>query len=286
MASSLTMTVLVENTPADGYACEHGLSILVRHERLGIATTVLLDFGQSDAFADNANALGTDLSSVDHAVLSHAHYDHADGMSTFFGINDHAPLHLSAACAENCWSTKAGTSEPHYIGIRPGSLAALATRLHHVPANRTTTIAPGIHLVPHTTPGLEALGARAGMLLRIDDAWAPDGFAHEQSLVFELGDEADAPLAIFNSCSHAGLGVICHEVQASFPGRSISLYVGGLHLMRSDNQAILAVADEIRAAGIGHVYTGHCTGNHAFELLANAMPGRVSALRPGLCLTL
>ncbi|MBR2682293.1 MAG: MBL fold metallo-hydrolase [Atopobiaceae bacterium] len=285
MASGLTMTVLVENTPADGYACEHGLSVLVRHERLGIATTVLLDFGQSGAFAGNANALGADLASVDHAVLSHAHYDHADGMATFFGINDHAPLHLSAACAENCWSTKAGIVEPHYIGIRPGSLAAFAARLHPTPVNRTTTIAPGIHLVPHTTPGLEALGAHAGMLLRIDDAWVPDGFAHEQSLVFELGDEEDAPLAIFNSCSHAGLGVICREVQASFPGRDISLYVGGLHLMRSDDQAILAVADEIRAAGIGHVYTGHCTGDHAFELLANAMPGRISALRPGLCLT-
>lgn len=285
MASSLTMTVLIENTPMDGYASEHGLSVLVRHERMGTSMTVLLDFGQSDAFADNARALGADLASVDHAVLSHAHYDHADGMATFFTINDRAPLHLSAACAENCWSTKAGAIEPHYIGIRPGSLAAFASRLHPASISHTTTIAPGIHLVPHTTPGLEALGARAGMLLRTDDAWVPDGFAHEQSLVFELGNEADAPLAIFNSCSHAGLGVICREVQASFPGRSIALYVGGLHLMRSDDQAILAVADEIRATDIGSVYTGHCTGEHALELLANAMPGRVFALRPGLCLT-
>ncbi|MDI9589552.1 MAG: MBL fold metallo-hydrolase [Acidobacteriota bacterium] len=285
MGSRLTATVLVENTPAEGLRSEHGLSVHVRYGQLRL----LLDFGQSDAFAHNAEVLGIDLATVDHAVLSHAHHDHANGMAAFFARNGRAPLHLSEACAENCWSSKGGTVPPHYIGIRPGLLVQYAERLSPASPDGTTTIAPGVHLVPHATGGLTELGERAGMLLHEGGAWLPDGFAHETSLVFEL--DAREPggmleLAVFSSCSHAGLPIIASEVRAAFPGAHIAAYVGGLHLMRSADGDILQVAEAIRAVGIGHVHTGHCTGGRAVELLARELPGRVGALRPGLALTL
>ena len=284
MTTSLTATVLVENTPVEGLAAEHGLSVYLRYNRNGRTTHVLLDFGQSDAFARNASALGLSLASVDLAVLSHAHYDHADGMPTFFAANEGAPLYLSETCAENCWSTKAGTTEPHYIGPAAGLLERFTSRLVRTPVDRTTTIAPGIHLVPHTTAGLAEVGARAGMLLRTQDGWAPDGFAHEQTLVFELASAEDgAPqLAVFNSCSHAGLPVIAAEVTAAFPGAHIAAYVGGLHLVHAADEQILQVAETIRTVGIGQLYTGHCTSAHAVDLLQRALPGRITALQPGM----
>ena len=146
--------------------------------------------------------------------------------------------------------------------------------------------APGVHLVPHTTPDLAAVGQAAGMLRLEDDIWRPDDFAHEMSLVIELGQEPDAPLAIFNSCSHAGLPVIVAEVMAAFPGRAIAAYVGGLHLVHASDETILRVARAVETAGIGQLYTGHCTGNHALELLRTALPGQVILLRPGLLFAL
>lgn len=53
MAIGLGMNVLVENEPVAGLCTEHGLSL---HLCYG-STSILLDFGQSDAFARNANAL-------------------------------------------------------------------------------------------------------------------------------------------------------------------------------------------------------------------------------------
>ena len=203
-------------------------------------------------------------------------------MPAFFERNSEAPLYLSAACAETCWSTKGGTTDAHYIGIGVGLLDAYGARLRRVPTDTVTTIAPGIHLVPHTTEGLAEAGSSAGMLLRGEDGWLPDDFAHEVSLVFELGEGDQAPLAVFNSCSHAGLSVIAGEVRAAFPGRAIAAYVGGLHLVHASDEAILDVARAVDAVGIGCVYTGHCTGAHALELLECALPGRVVALRPGL----
>ena len=106
------------------------------------------------------------------------------------------------------------------------------------------------------------------------------------SLVVELGDTAKAPLAIFNSCSHAGLPAIVAEVQAAFPGRAIDFYVGGLHLVHASDEDVLRVADAIESARIGQLLTGHCTGAHALELLQRRAPCRIVALRPGLCVTL
>lgn len=285
---TVTITVLTENTPREGFRAEHGLSLHLRYARAGKTTDLLLDFGQSDAFAHNAALLGIDLGTVDVAVLSHAHYDHADGMPAFFEMNGRARLFLSEACGESCWSTKGGTAERHYIGIKQGLLARYADRLQRVPTSRTTTIAPGVHLVPHTTPGLVEVGRRSGMLLQTEDGWEPDGFRHELSLVLELVSAPDATprLAVFNSCSHAGLAVIVEEVTRAFPEARIAAYVGGLHLVHASDEQVRQVAKAVQRVGIEHLYTGHCTGDAAMATLRNELPGRVVALHPGLTLEL
>ena len=284
MSTSLLATVLTENTPTGHLVCEHGLSVHLCYRRERHVTNMLLDFGQSNAFACNAEALGIDLTAVDLAVLSHAHYDHADGMPAFFARNTRAPLYLSEACDETCWSTKGGSVEAHYIGIGPGLLERYAERLTRVTTTRSTSIAPGVHLMPHTTPGLSEVGRRAGMLLRTRDGWMPDPFAHELSLVVELEptEEGTPRLAVFNSCSHAGLPVIVTEVIAAFPGAHIATYVGGLHLVHAGDAEIARVAEAIRAAGIDQVCTGHCTGPHALDLLRRTLPGRITTLAPGM----
>ncbi len=281
---SLAMTVLLENTNTGRLCAEHGLSIWIDYTREGTNTRVLLDFGQSDAFAQNAAALGIDLGSTDVAVLSHAHYDHADGMPTFCTANDHARIYLSDACRENCWSTKGGTSSAHYIGVARGLLEGHTHRLSRVPTDRMTTIASGIHLVPHSTPDLARVGERTGMLLLTDEGLVPDNFLHEMSLVFELTPSTDGTprIAVFNSCSHAGIAAISNEVAQAFPGASIAAYVGGLHLVHATDNEVQQVADIIQHTGIEHLYTGHCTGESAMSMLKRALPGRVYSLHPGL----
>lgn len=72
--------ILVENTAPPALEREHGLSVYVEHR----GRRVLLDAGHSGKFARNAEKLGVDLFRVDTAVLSHGHYDHADGLDVFF----------------------------------------------------------------------------------------------------------------------------------------------------------------------------------------------------------
>ena len=89
----MIIRILTENTTAcPELTAEHGLSLYIEANGLRI----LFDAGQSDAFAENAQRLGVDLSGVDLAVLSHGHYDHGGGLMRFLELNDHAPVYVSS----------------------------------------------------------------------------------------------------------------------------------------------------------------------------------------------
>lgn len=77
-------TVLIDNLTKDALKKEWGLAIYIEYgER-----RILLDTGASGAFAENAAALGFSLAKVDAGVLSHAHFDHSDGLADFFAQNE------------------------------------------------------------------------------------------------------------------------------------------------------------------------------------------------------
>ena len=76
----MRITTLMENTAAhERCVGEFGLSFLIEVN----GRCVLFDAGQSASTVRNAEALGIDLAQVDTAVLSHGHYDHADGFPAF-----------------------------------------------------------------------------------------------------------------------------------------------------------------------------------------------------------
>ena len=88
---------------------------------------------------------------------------------------------------------------------------------------------------------------------------------------------------MFISCSHGGADNIIREVSATFPDKNVRTLIGGLHLYnKTDEEKILALADEIRSTGISTGFTGHCTGDHAFDLLKGALGESVHKLQAGL----
>lgn len=264
-------TILVDNHTKNEWKAEWGLAVYVEYQ----GHKILLDAGTTHVFAENADAMGIDLNEVEFAVLSHAHYDHSDGLDLFFERNSHASCYLRKACAENCYSKKGGT-ELSYIGIKEGYLERFADRFQFVDGD--LELIPGVTLLPHKTEGLAQVGEHAGMYVKIRGQFQPDAFEHEQSLVFET----EQGLVIFNSCSHGGADAIIREVQATWPGRNICAYIGGLHLFRSSDEEVYAFAKRIRETGISCVCTGHCTGDRAMEILREELGDVIHELYTGL----
>lgn len=251
---TMELTVLIENTGEAPLCGEHGLSLYLKHP----GGRVLLDAGQSGAFLDNAALLGIPVEGTALAVLSHGHYDHGDG---FVPLLERVPNLTILA--------RSGVLEEHknpqgrYIGLCPALRQDYAGRFS-------------------CSDGLRAIGP--GLFL------VPDGLYHEQSLVAQ---REDGSLVVLNSCCHAGADTIVEDILKRFPGQRVYALVGGLHLMGPDGaatlgqprQAVTALARRLtEELGVERIYTGHCTGKPAFDMLNQAAPGHFFPLYTGLTL--
>ncbi|MBO5936841.1 MAG: MBL fold metallo-hydrolase [Clostridia bacterium] len=263
-------TVLIDNIAKDKLKGEWGLSLFIHHGD----KRILLDTGASDSFSHNAEKLGIPLKKVDYGVLSHAHYDHADGMEKFFALNTKAKFYLSSNCKENCYGKRWIFSK--YIGIKKGVLENYKDRIEYVKGDRV--LSEGIRIISHKSKGLEEKGKKDGLYIKENRKIRPDNFAHEQSLVID----SDMGLVIFNSCCHGGADTVITEVQKSFPNKKIYALVGGFHLYKSSDEEVRALAQRIKKLGIEKIYTGHCTGKKAFEILKSELGEKAEQLYAGL----
>ena len=269
MVKNLKMTVLMDNIAQEPLVCEWGLSVLIEAD----GRKILLDTGASGQFIRNAKLLQVDLSEVDVGILSHAHYDHADGMEAFFACNDHAEFLLRQGCRENCFGIKDG--ELRYNGIRKGTLEYFAGRIRFV--SGAYTVADGIWLLPHHAVDYSQIAQRNELFVMENNRRRPDDFSHEQSLVVET----QKGLVIFNSCSHTGVKNILEDVREMLGDREVYAYVGGLHLYKLTDEELSVLADELACSGISRILTGHCTGEHAYAFLRQRLGDQIDQVGAG-----
>ncbi len=279
---SLKITALIENKAPVGFKKEHGLSVFCEYG----GKNYLLDTGASDAYFENAKALGINLSAVDTAVLSHGHYDHSGGYKSFFSVNNSAKLFLRAEAQENCY-LKIGPLR-HYVGIPKDVLKKYGSRFVYVSENKK--LADGVWLLGHSTPNLSERGRRTHLYRKTAEGLVFDDFAHEQSLVFETS----SGLVILNSCCHGGADNIVSEIKEVFPGAEVAAIIGGFHLMGTRGTSTLgvkpheveALGSSLLKLGVKHTYTCHCTGNPANKILSSVMGERVSYFSTGTVIEL
>lgn len=267
---NLKATVIVDNIGTEQLCGEWGLCIAITYGD----RKLLLDGGASSLFVENAKQLGISLSEIDMAVLSHAHYDHANGMEAFFAENQKAKLYLQKSCAENCYHKTGWRSK--YIGIPRHLLSNYADRMVRVDGD--CRLADGIFLVPHKTAGLQENGKREKMYRREGLRRVWDDFSHEQSLVF------DTPrgLVIFNGCCHGGAANVIRETAETFPDRNVYGLIGGFHTHNKSEAEVRALARQIRESNISYVCTGHCSGQSAYGILCEELGDRMHRLQVGL----
>ena len=255
----MKLVVLEENTACrPGLTAEHGLSLYIETGE----TRILFDMGQTAAFAENAAALGVDLSRVDFAVISHGHYDHTGGLPRFLEINAAAPVYLSP------WAP-----EPHYNAKDAfiGMTLPERDRDRLIFCPDVFSPAPGMTLkntISCTVP-IEPYG------LQMEQAGrrVPEDFRHE--LYLEIQEENRRILV--SGCSHRGI----LNIAGYF---SPDVLIGGFHLMKQEDSRVLsAVADTLLRLPTVY-YTGHCTGQTQYDFLKARMDNRLHRLSTGTVL--
>lgn len=270
--------ILIENTGRDELIIEHGLSIYIEFND----KRILLDAGQSGSFIDNACNMGIDLNTIDFAVLSHGHYDHSGGFERFLKEYKDIDIYAMNSVDMDYYSGSGG--DIHYIGLSKEMYNEYKERFVLLDGFRQ--LCDNIYIVPHNTKGLNSIGERCKLYRRNGNEYVPDDFSHELSLVLDT----KKGLVIFNSCSHGGVINILNEVMERFPGKNVCAFVGGLHMkgvkdgteicMYSDDE-LMELKDCLLKNNVNKLYTGHCTGNVAFDRLKFIMQDRIEYIYTG-----
>ena len=76
-------------------------------------------------------------------------------------------------------------------------------------------------------------------------------------------------------------GIILADIQEMLGRNDIYAYVGGLHLYNLTDEELDVLCEEIIQTSIGHIFTGHCTGDHAFHVLKARLGGRIEQFASG-----
>jgi len=119
------------------------------------------------------------------------------------------------------------------------------------------------------------------LLKKTINGYIRDDFAHEQNLIVTSSDKT----VLFSGCSHRGIANIMRTAKKYQP--VIHAVFGGFHLynpVTKKAEPVLVtqqLAKELSTYETVY-YTGHCTGNEAFEIMHDIMGDKLQRLYTGM----
>lgn len=264
---------LMEDTSgSNGCRFEHGLSFYIETQK----HKLLLDTGATAAFLDNAKMLGIDLTQVDTVILSHGHYDHAGGILSFAKINAKAKIYMQKTAGCDYYNLR--ENKEKYIGIDKGILELPQVQL----LEGDYWIDDELYLFTNITG--RRYWAKSNLILKrkTEDTFVQDQFEHEQCLVITENGEN----VLLSGCAHNGILNIFDAYEQRFD-RMPSKVISGFHMMKKgayteeEVRTIKETARELKKKNTVF-YTGHCTGQAAFDIMKEIMGEKLVLLHSGI----
>ena len=262
----------------EGLTHDFGFSALVRYGD----TTILFDAGtNADLLRSNTEALGVDLTEVDVAVASHAHFDHINGFDYLLEVNPDVTIYFPADLYWG-WNVEFSVAGPEagageglptdqrYFGGRKESFHFDQTgrfwgaNVEFVGAH--TEIAPGMTLIATRSPFVGYFTRYPSLGGIEDQAQVGDEVTTLGLPELSLNLETPEGDVLLVGCSHSQVETIVRAT-AEHLGRDIGLVYGGYHMLPYTADEIRDVALRLRdELGVEGVAPAHCSGHAAFAV--------------------
>ncbi len=274
----LKITCVVDNDARTGSHLkkEHGVSFWIE---VG-GRTLLFDTGQSvEVFSSNLKKLDLNVGQLDALALSHSHYDHTGGLNAILSVGTKLPLYALPDLFTPRYSLRKG--EYKEIGLSY-SREQMGTFLDLKLSNEPQEIAPGLWTTGEIAERPERVGGSDHLLVQSGDAWMPDTYKDDMSLVIK----SKAGLVLVCGCCHAGILNTLFHVEKLFNAK-VKIVVGGTHLVSADEQYLEYVIHVFQTRYQDCLFfLNHCTGGKALQRMRMVMPDRVRPCPAGTVIEL
>lgn len=279
--TDLTVTILVSDRTrfSSSLWSEHGLAMVIdcRWED-SHAARLLYDTGRSgDLLLRNMNEAGISPDSIDLVFLSHCHNDHTGGLRTLLSETPAQPTVLAHPSIRRPLYRigrgvrYGGADTRTWDEIAPERLVLL---------REAAEIWPRVHVTGSIPRRTEFEEPRKGSAVLRDGRLIPDDDPDDMALVFDLGAEG---VVIVTGCSHAGIVNTVAHARDMVGGSRIHAVLGGLHLIGAEGEKISKTIQGLQEVNPAELHTGHCTGDLAESVMAEAFGERLIPFSTGDC---
>ncbi|MTK11887.1 MAG: MBL fold metallo-hydrolase [Clostridiaceae bacterium] len=275
----MKITVLIENTKGEleDLINEHGLSLYIEKDN----KRILFDTGKTNNFIINAQKLGINLEDIDAVVLSHGHADHGGGLLSFLKINDRAKVYMKRKVFGDYYSGNILFKKS--IGINKEVFEKYSSRIEYV--DNFTEIMEDIFIITDIQRNHKIPEGNKYLFVKEGNKIVNDKFEHELIMVIKENEG----ICVFSGCSHNGTVNMIEAVNKSFSGTNIKALIGGFHLAKipamdifsTSQDEIDLIINKIVNEKIEKVYTGHCTGEKAYNKLKQGLGDKIEYIRTG-----
>ena len=268
----MKITVVMEDTAEPGLIAQHGLCLYVETK----GHRLLMDTGASEDTWINAGKLGIDLKAVDTVIISHGHYDHAGGLMSLVKLNPDVKVYMQRGASGKFYHKE------KYIGIdeRIPSLSQMCICDGNLVIDEELELFTGITGRRYRPKSNLSLSEHVGTDIR------QDAFVHEQCLVIRSGEKT----VLLSGCAHNGILNILDKFAELF-GCCPDIVVSGFHMAQKagygddDRHMIRSTAEELAKLPCVF-YTGHCTGQEAYDMMKEIMGDNLLRICAGTTITL
>jgi 7,8-dihydropterin-6-yl-methyl-4-(beta-D-ribofuranosyl)aminobenzene 5'-phosphate synthase len=268
---------------SDTMVKDFGFSCIVKYDN----KTILFDAGtNADKFKKNVDALKIDLTQIDFAVASHAHFDHINGFDYLLEINPDVKIYfpfdiywganfpfnltgLDSTIADSL-DKKMQYFEGDYESYQFNQTGRFwKANIEYI--KNSCEVAPGIKLIATSSPYLGYFTKYPNIKITQEDDSTNENISDKTRFIelpeLSLALTTKDGEVLIVGCSHSTVEKIITETK-SYIDNEITLVYGGYHLLPYDRKVLTELSIRLKNdLNVKRVAPAHCTGHLAFKIL-------------------
>jgi 7,8-dihydropterin-6-yl-methyl-4-(beta-D-ribofuranosyl)aminobenzene 5'-phosphate synthase len=242
---------------------EHGLSFWIK---LG-TKEYLFDTGQGLVLRHNLKELEIQLDSLNGILLSHGHYDHANGLKSLLKAKPNLKLYAHSDIFLPKYSKKSSQLIDRGMNITRTDLQNFR------PVNKAKQIDAGLWLTGEISLDNREAIMKAKYKVKENEEIKLDPFKDDQAVFIE----SKAGIVVLLGCSHSGVIYTLKQIRKLTAGKKIAAIIGGMHLIHADQKRIDKIINYLRKLDFDLLVPLHCTGFKAAAQMKAVFKERVVA---------